>query len=68
MMWFFGFMTAAFCVACVVAYKIDCAHIKALREQEERRERQLRRMVRNARQWEEILEGLQRLHKDGNGK
>lgn len=62
MMWFFGFMSVAFCVACVVAYKIDCAHIKALREQEERREKRVAHMEELTKEMAAIMRGLRRMN------
>ena len=61
-MWFFGFMTAAFCVACVVAYKIDQAHIRAMKEQEERRERRVARMEELTKEMAAIMRGLRRMN------
>ena len=55
-------MTVAFCVACVVAYKIDCAHIKALREQEERRERRVAHMEELTKEMAAIMRGLRRMN------
>lgn len=61
-MWFFGFMTVAFCVACVVAYKIDQAHIRAMKEQEERRERRVAHMEELTKEMAAIMRGLRRMN------
>ena len=54
-------MTVAFCVACVVAYKIDQAHIRAMKEQEERRERRVAHMEELTKEMAAIMRGLRRM-------
>ena len=55
-------MTVAFCVACVVAYKIDQAHIRAMKEQEERRERRVAHMEELTKEMAAIMRGLRRMN------
>lgn len=67
MMWFFGFMSVAFCVACVVAYRIDQAHLRALKEQEARREQRVAKMEELTKEMAAIMRGLRRMN-DREGK
>ena len=62
MMFFFGFMTAAFCVACVDAYRIYQDHIQAMKEQEVRLEQRVAKMEELTKEMAAILRGLRRMN------